>query len=219
MFNLTKYQVVKAKCLEKSAQLVAVSKTRSVEELKELYSSGARAFGENRVQELLEKRKHLAQDIEWHLIGHLQSNKVKYIADFIHLIHSVDSIRLLVEIQKEAKKNDRVIAVLLQVHLAQEESKFGIKENELEDFMQNLLKLDLSHVQIQGMMTMASFTDDKEQIRSEFKKGKQLFTRIRTKYFAMDSAFNILSMGMSGDYEIALEEGSTMIRVGSLLFD
>lgn len=218
MFRPSKYQEIKENCLKSSAELVAVTKTRSIEELQELYNSGARVFGENRVQELIEKKDLLAKDIEWHLIGHLQTNKVKYLANFIHLIHSVDSIRLLEEIQKEAKKNGRIIAVLLQVHLAQEDSKFGIKEKDLSSFLQELEGLDLSNVNINGLMTMASFTEDKEQIRSEFKKGKEIFDFLKLKYFSSNSDFKILSMGMSGDYQIALEEGSTMIRVGSLLF-
>lgn len=218
MFSPSKYKEIQENCLKCSAELVAVTKTRSLDELQDLYASGARIFGENRVQELIEKKDLLAQDIQWHLIGHLQTNKVKYIAEFIHLIHSVDSIRLLEEIQKEAKKNSRIIDVLLQVHLAQEESKFGIKEKDLDEFMRVLVSLDLSNVNIKGLMTMASFTEDKEQVRAEFKKGKVLFNHLKSKYFSSKSDFKILSMGMSGDYLIALEEGSNMVRVGSLLF-
>ena len=195
------------------AVLVAVSKTKPAEEIQAMYDLGQRDFGENYVQELTEKASQLPNDIRWHFIGHLQSNKVKYIAPFVHLVHGVDSVGLLKEINKQGLKNNRVIDCLLQVHIAREETKFGFDEGELEQ-----LNLEgFNNIGIRGMMGMASFSDDKELVRSEFQQLKKLFDQY-APIIGAGSDFNILSMGMSGDYPIALEEGSNMVRIGSLLF-
>lgn len=203
-------------CKDYAAKLIAVSKTKPNAKIQELYDLGQRAFGENRVQELVEKHETLPKDIEWHMIGHLQKNKVKYIAPFIHLIHSVDNLGLLQTIDKEAKKNNRVISVLLQMKIATEETKFGSDKEEVSSLIVESLHLD--NVKVCGVMGMATFTDDLEQVRSEFKTLKDSFSDFKTQYFSTNDDFAEVSMGMSGDYKIALEEGSTMIRVGSLLF-
>jgi PLP dependent protein len=200
-------------------QLVAVSKTKPVEAIKELYDLGQRDFGENYVQELVDKKAQLPTDIRWHFIGHLQTNKVKYLAPFVHLIHGIDSYKLLKEVNKQAAKNNRIIDVLLQVHIAKEETKFGLDENELHDILgqHNNELSSLQNIRITGLMGMASFSDDKNVVREEFKNLKRIFDQ----YSSIASAnchLNILSMGMSGDYQLALEEGSTMVRIGSLLF-
>jgi len=192
--------------------LVAVSKTKSVEEIKQLYDLGQRNFGENYVQELIEKEKQLPKDIRWHFIGHLQSNKVKQVASFIHLIQSVDSLKLLKEINKQAEKNNRVIDCLLQIHIAVEETKFGLDEQELHELMDELH--ELKNVRIIGLMGMASLTGDTRKVRDEFKKLNSIFNRLSTN----DSRLSTLSMGMTSDYRIAIEEGSTMVRIGSLIF-
>jgi pyridoxal phosphate enzyme (YggS family) len=197
--------------------LVAVSKTKPVADIKELYDLGHRDFGENYVQELVEKQPQLPADIRWHYIGHLQSNKVKYIAPFIHLIHGVDSLKLLMEINKQGQKNNRTINCLLQVHVAQEETKFGLDEAELMDIFRRIDLQPLSHARIIGLMGMASFTEDMNLVRSEFRNLRSLFdvhTELRTSNLGLET----LSMGMSSDYKIAVEEGSTMVRIGSLLF-
>ena len=201
------------------AALVAVSKTKSIEEIKQLYDLGHRDFGENYVQELTEKQTQLPKDIRWHFIGHLQSNKVKQIAPFIHLIQSVDSIRLLQEINKQAQKNNRNINCLLQVHIAQEETKFGLDENELESLINtNAIELhELQSIRIIGLMGMASFTDDMEKVRIEFKHLKAIFDK-HAKSQTSNFKLQTLSMGMSSDYFVAIEEGSNMVRVGSLIF-
>jgi hypothetical protein len=196
--------------------LVAVSKTKSVEEIKELYDLGQRDFGENYVQELTEKQSQLPKDIRWHFIGHLQSNKVKQIASFIHVIQSVDSVKLLHEINKQAKKNTRTIDCLLQVHIAQEETKFGLDENELNELLNNSIS-QYQNIRICGLMGMASFTDDMQKVRNEFRYLKTLFDKVN-KLLTHNSQLTTLSMGMSSDYFVALEEGSTMVRVGSLIF-
>ncbi len=196
-------------------KLVAVSKTKPAEDIKELYDLGQRDFGENYVQELVDKQAVLPADIRWHFIGHLQSNKVKYIVPFVHLIHGVDSLRLLKEIDKQAARSGRVITCLLQVFIAREETKFGLDEQELAEVMQSAP--GLKNISIAGLMGMASFTEDPEKIRSEFHALRSLFD----KYFpsaAAPATSSILSMGMSGDYKIAVEEGSNMVRIGSLLF-
>ena len=196
--------------------LVAVSKTKSVEEIKELYNLGQKDFGENYVQEVTEKQSQLPNDIRWHFIGHLQSNKVKQITSFIHLIQSVDSLKLLQEINKQGKKNDRVIDCLLQVHIAQEETKFGLDENELNDLLNNSIS-QYQNIQIVGLMGMASLTDDMEKVRSEFKYLRSIFNKhakLQTSHFKLQT----LSMGMSSDYFVAIEEGSNMVRIGSLIF-
>ncbi len=196
--------------LDEKVQLVAVSKTKPTNYIFEAYQAGQRIFGENKVQELIEKSANLPDDIQWHMIGHLQTNKVKYIAPFVSLIHSVDSKKLLIEIDKRAKQHERVIHCLLQIHIAQESSKFGLSENEALE----LLEMKLANVSIDGLMGMATFTDNKQQIRSEFKSLKNTFEKAKRKFHKL----SILSMGMSGDYEIAIEEGSNMIRVGSSIF-
>ena len=196
--------------------LVAVSKTKSVEEIKELYDLGQKDFGENYVQEVTEKQSQLPNDIHWHFIGHLQSNKVKQITPFIHLIQSVDSLKLLQEINKQGKKNDRVIDCLLQVHIAQEETKFGLDEGELNDLLNNSIS-QYQNIRICGLMGMASLTDDMEKVKSEFKYLRSIFekhAKLQTSNFKLQT----LSMGMSSDYFIAIEEGSNMVRIGSLIF-
>ena len=201
------------------ATLVAVSKTKPVVDIQELYNLGQRDFGENYVQELVDKQGELPADIRWHFIGHLQSNKVKYIAPFVFLIHGIDSVKLLQEVNKQAKRNQRTIDVLLQVHIAQEETKFGLDASELDALVEQLKNnpQEWDNIRILGLMGMASFTDNKEKIRQEFHALKTL----ADKYVGQEiphCSFEILSMGMSSDYDIALEEGSTMVRVGSLLF-
>ncbi len=190
--------------------LVAVSKTKPVEEILELYNLGHRDFGENYVQELAEKAKQLPNDIRWHYIGHLQTNKVKQIVPFVYLIHGVDSLKLLKEIDKQAEKNNRVIDCLLQVHIAQEETKFGFGEEEVLSFKPG----EYSHVKVKGLMGMASFTEDMSKVRTEFKYLHTLFKKLKTEYPQIE----ILSMGMSSDYKIAIEEKSNMVRIGSLIF-
>jgi pyridoxal phosphate enzyme (YggS family) len=192
--------------------LVAVSKTKSVEEISQAYEAGQRVFGENKIQEMASKWEELPKDIAWHMIGHVQSNKVKYMAHFVDLIHGVDSFKLLKEIQKQAIKHDRTIRCLIQIRIAEEETKFGLPEEELEA----LLKAaeDLPNVQIVGLMGMATFTDNQDQITSEFNKLKDLYDKVKSSSASM----NTLSMGMSGDYSIAIECGSNMIRVGSKIF-
>lgn len=197
---------------------MAVSKTKPVEDLVALYGLGQRDFGENYVQELVDKQAQLPNDIRWHFIGHLQSNKVKYIAPFVQLIHGVDSLKLLKEINKEAAKNNRVIDVLLQIHIAQEETKFGLDEEELNLIISEFENLKMANVRICGLMGMASFSDDMEKVRGEFRYLKILFNTSADKFTTHHSAFTTLSMGMSGDYALAVEEGSTMVRIGSLLF-
>jgi len=196
--------------------LVAVSKTKSVEEIKELYDLGQKDFGENYVQEVTEKQSQLPNDVRWHFIGHLQSNKVKQITPFIHLIQSVDSLKLLQEINKQGKKNDRVIDCLLQVHIAQEETKFGLDESELNDLLNNSIS-QYQNIRICGLMGMASLTDDMKKVRSEFKYLRSIFekhAKLQTSNFKLQT----LSMGMSSDYFVAIEEGSNMVRIGSLIF-
>jgi len=204
---------------EKECQLIAVSKTKPISDILELYNLGQKDFGENYVQELAEKQSQLPADIHWHFIGHLQSNKVKFIAPFVYLIHGVDSFKLLKEINKQAQKVNRVIDCLLQVHIAQEETKFGFDETELTDlFTNNKSELEnLRNIQISGFMGMASFTDDTEKVRKEFRYLKSLSDKFE-KLQIDNSKLTILSMGMSGDYKIAIEEGSNMVRIGSLLF-
>jgi len=195
--------------------LVAVSKTKSVEEIKELYDLGQKDFGENYVQELVEKQSQLPKDIRWHFIGHLQSNKVKRISTFIYLIQSVDSLKLLQEINKQAEKNNRVIDCLLQMHIAQEETKFGLDERELFELLNNIG--GFANVRICGLMGMASFTDDMDKVRNEFRYLKNTFDKYAELPIA-NCPLTILSMGMSSDYSIATEEGSNMVRIGSLIF-
>ena len=199
-------------------KLVAVTKTRTVNELQEVYNAGLRIFGENRVQEMQEKYSQLPTDIQWHLIGHLQSNKVKYIAPYVTLIHSVDSLELLQEINKQAFKNNRIIDCLLQVYIATEETKFGLDITELESILESDQIKSLNNIKIIGLMGMASNTDDQTQIRTEFKSLKNIFDKLVMKFKSSNVELKEISMGMSGDYEIAIEEGSTLIRVGSAIF-
>lgn len=196
--------------------LVAVSKTKPEQLIKKLYDLGQKDFGENKVQELVRKHDQLPKDINWHMIGHLQTNKVKYIASFVSLIHAVDSLKLLKEIDKQAKKNHRVIDVLLQVHIAQEDTKFGLNQEELMEIVSYLD--ECKSVRCRGLMGMASFIEDKSQIQKEFSDLKQQFDEIKTNNFHEPSTFDILSMGMSGDFLLAIEEGSTMVRIGSSIF-
>ena len=214
--NSDSYREISTELANKKVILVAVSKTKPAEEILELYKLGQRDFGENYVQELTEKYEQLPKDIRWHFIGHLQSNKAKYIAPFVSLIQGVDSKKLLIEIDKEAKKNNRVIDCLLQIHIAKEETKFGFDQKELEDLMNDNLAV-CKNVRIKGLMGMASFTDDMEKVRNEFKLLKSLFDKYSTLSIA-NCQLSILSMGMSADYKIAIEEGGNMVRIGSLLF-
>ena len=200
------------------ARPVAVSKTHPNEKILSLYQEGQRIFGENRVQELVAKFESLPKDIQWHMIGSLQTNKVKYIAPFISLIHSIDSLRLLQEVNKEAAKNQRVIDCLLQFHIAQEETKHGFALAEAEEMLTKNALQDLSNVQICGVMGMAIYTSDQAQVKAEFRHLHQIFEHLKTHFFQGQPAFSEISMGMSGDWLLALEEGSTLIRIGSLLF-
>lgn len=215
--NKDAYQQIISELYSKNITLVAVSKTKPVADIQEMYDLGQRDFGENYVQELVDKQSQLPKDIRWHFIGHLQSNKVKYIAPFVHLIHGVDSFKLLNEVNKQALKYKRVIDVLLQVHIAQEETKFGMDEAELSSAINEFEKLKLENVRICGLMGMASFTGDMNKVRSEFRYLKTVFDKY-TKLPTVNPQLSTLSMGMSGDYKIAIEEGSNMVRIGSLLF-
>lgn len=199
-------------------QLVAVSKTRTVDEIMEVYKRGIMDFGENKVQELLLKETRLPKDIRWHLIGHLQTNKVKNIIPFITLIHSVDSFKLLKEIDYQAKKHGKVIDCLLQVYIAQEETKFGLDYTEVETLLKSEQYKQLRNIRITGLMGMATFTDNINQVRQEFHSLKTFFDLIKLNYFSETQSFSILSMGMSGDYKIAIDEGSNMVRIGTAIF-
>jgi pyridoxal phosphate enzyme (YggS family) len=202
----------------KNCKLIAVSKTHPAESVQEAYDAGQLIFGENKVQEMTAKYEVLPKNIQWHLIGHLQTNKVKYIAPFVSLIHSVESVKLLEEINKQGKKINRVIPCLLQVYVAQEETKFGLDENELFELIHSMSLTDFSHVKIEGLMGMASLTANEDQIRNEFKNLKRLFETVKAKNKLPHIEMNELSMGMSSDYKIAIEEGSTMVRIGTAIF-
>ncbi len=204
--------------LPEEVVLVAVSKTKPATLIQEAYDAGQRIFGENKVQEMVDKWEILPKDIEWHLIGHLQSNKVKYIAPFVSLIHSVDSFKLLQEINKQGEKNNRVIPCLLQFHIAQEETKFGLSFEEAEEILQSREFIEMNHVSIAGLMGMASFVEDEGQIRDEFRNLHNYFAILKSNYFKYNPDFKVLSMGMSGDYKLAIEEGSNIVRIGSSLF-
>lgn len=204
--------------IPEGVKLIAVSKTKPVSDILNGYNGGQRIFGENKVQELVDKYEALPKDIEWHLIGHLQTNKVKYIAPFVSLIHAVDSLKLLQEINKEAKKNNRIINCLLQFHIASEDTKFGLSFEEAEELLKDEAFFQLEHVNIVGVMGMASFTEDEDQIRDEFRTLYNYFQIIKSHYFKFNPDFKEISMGMSGDYLLAIEEGSTMVRVGSAIF-
>ncbi len=201
------------------AKLVAVSKTKPIEMLSELYETGWKSFGENKVQEMQEKFEAMPKDIEWHLIGTLQTNKIKYIVPFVHLIHSVDRLKVLKEINKQAAKIDRVIDCLLQIHIAEEESKSGLDYAEAEAFFQDSeLLASLPYIRIKGLMGMATNTEDMDKVRKEFRGLRQFWERMKSEITAPNLDMTELSMGMSGDYQIAIEEGSTLIRVGSAIF-
>jgi len=204
--------------LPENVHLVAVSKTKPISDLQEAYDAGQRIFGENKVQELREKQPQLPNDIEWHMIGHMQSNKVKYIAPYISLIHGVESLKLLQEINRQALKNNRVIKVLLQFHIASESTKFGLQLNEAKEILDSDEFQKLQNIEISGVMGMASFVENKSQVRLEFTKLKSIFEDLKSNYFTSTESFSTISMGMSGDYQIAIEEGSNMIRVGSSIF-
>jgi pyridoxal phosphate enzyme (YggS family) len=201
-----------------SVRLIAVSKRVSVQNIMAAYNAGQREFGENRVQELLSKKDLLPDDIEWHLIGHLQTNKVKYVVPFVRMIHSVDSFKLLSVISTEAEKVNRTIDCLLQIHIANETTKFGFLEEEVKEMMVQNNPLQLKNIRFCGVMGMATYTDDVEKIRMEFSGLYKYFMEMKRNYFADKSSFSEISMGMSGDYQLAVEEGSTMIRIGSLIF-
>ena len=197
-------------------KLIVVSKTKPAELIMEAHNAEHKIFGENKVQELVDKKDKLPGDIEWHMIGHLQSNKVKYIAPFVNLIHSVDSFKLLKEIDKEARKNNRIIPVLLQIHIAREETKFGLDFNEAIDLVNSSTFKDLKNISLRGLMGMATFTEDEAIVRSEFRTLAAFYKEIRQ--ILKNDTFTELSMGMSADYKIAVEEGSTMVRIGSTIF-
>lgn len=203
---------------DENVTLVAVSKTKPVEYILEAYGAGLKDFGENKAQELAEKFELLPKDIHWHMIGHLQRNKVKYIAPFVHLIHSVDSMRLLQEIEKQGSKTGSIISCLLQVHIAREETKFGLSEEELEALLQSKEFAGMTHVKIKGLMGMATNTEDIERVRNEFRYLRTLFEKVKSNYSLPNTEIDTLSMGMSSDYFIAIEEGSTMVRIGSAIF-
>ncbi|WP_373519108.1 YggS family pyridoxal phosphate-dependent enzyme [Pricia sp.] len=200
--------------LPEHVTLVAVSKTKPEGELQEAYDAGQRIFGENKVQEMVDKWENLPNDIEWHMIGHVQRNKVKYMIDFVALIHGVDSFRLLKEVNKRAKKADRTVDCLLQIHIAEEDTKFGLDKKEMYELVASDEFQNFKNVNITGLMGMATFTDDDNQVRREFKQLKSLFDELKSEL----PKINTLSMGMSGDYKIAIEEGSTMVRIGSSIF-
>ena len=201
-----------------STRLVAVSKTQPTEAILNLYDQGQRIFGENKVQELVSKHEALPKDIEWHLIGHLQSNKVKYMASFVAMIHSVDSLKLLEEINRQAERNHRVINCLLQFKINDEETKFGLDQKEAFALLESASYPTLQNIRLCGVMGMASFVEDEEQIRQEFKALHQIFDALKDRYFPNDENFKEISMGMSDDYPIAIAEGSTLVRIGTLLF-
>lgn len=212
--NKGEYELLKAELSSKNVTLVAVSKTKPVEDILELYNLGHRDFGENYVQELVTKAEQLPKDIRWHFIGHLQSNKVKFIVPFIHLIQGVDSFKLLKEINKQGEKNNRTINCLAQVHIAEEETKFGLDKQELDELLSNLAVQSIDHVKIIGLMGMASLSENMEKVRSEFNGLKKVYDQLQTSNFTPQ----ILSMGMSSDYKVAIEEGSNLVRIGSLIF-
>jgi len=203
---------------QNNAHLVAVSKTRTVEQLMSLYEYGQRTFGENRVQELLQKVNHLPEDVQWHMIGHLQTNKVKQIAAFISLIHSVDSFKLLKEINKQAQNNNRIIECLLQFKIAAEDTKYGFSLPSCIEMLNSPSFSDLENIRVVGVMGMATFTENKAIVKQEFLHLKSIFEQLRSDFFEKETAFKEISMGMSGDYQLAVAQGSTMVRIGSLLF-
>jgi pyridoxal phosphate enzyme (YggS family) len=206
------------KLIPGNVSLVAVSKTKPIADLQEAYDGGQRIFGENKIQEMVDKFDVLPKDIQWHMIGHLQSNKVKYMAHFVDLIHGVDKFKTLKEINKQAKKHDRVINCLLQAKIAKEETKFGLSFDDIEQILQSAEMTALENIKIVGFMGMASFTDNQTQLKEEFSSLKDFFEKHKTKTTIANCQLDVLSMGMSGDYNLAIENGSTMIRVGSSIF-
>jgi hypothetical protein len=208
-------QTIKSQ-LPENVTLVAVSKTKPVADLMEAYNAGQRIFGENKIQEMTEKWEQMPKDIQWHMIGHVQTNKVKYMAEYVGLVHGVDSLKLLKEINKQAKKHNRIIDVLLQMHIAEEETKFGLDNDELDEILNQVQndKKSLENIRITGLMGMATFTENQNQIKKEFLHLKSIFDKLQTP----NSKFQTLSMGMSGDYKLAIECGSTMVRIGSSIF-
>ena len=203
--------------LPPSVTLVAVSKTKPVPDLMEAYDAGQRIFGENKIQEMVDKWEQMPKDIEWHMIGHVQTNKVKYMAPFVSLIHGVDSLKLLQEINKQAAKNNRIINCLLQIHIAEEETKFGLDETELNSLLTSAEFQEMKNIQILGLMGMATFTDNQNQVRKEFQHLKSIFDKHKPLNTA-NCKLNTVSMGMSGDYQLAIDCGSTMVRIGSSIF-
>jgi PLP dependent protein len=201
-----------------TVKLVAVSKTKPVADILEAYNTGQKSFGENRVQELLNKKDLLPEDIEWHLIGHLQTNKIRYVVPFISMIQSIDSFKLLSAVNNEALKINRVVDCLLQIHIASEETKFGFSMHNLTEDLQSDKMLNLRNVRICGIMGMATFTSDNEQVKKEFRYLKDCYDSLKSSFFRSNACFKEISMGMSGDYKLAIEEGSTMVRIGSLIF-
>lgn len=203
--------------LPENVTLVAVSKTKPISDLMEAYNAGQRVFGENKIQEMTEKWNQMPKDIQWHMIGHIQTNKVKFMAPYVNLIHGVDSKKLLVEINKQALKNNRIINCLLQIHIAEEETKFGLNEEELEELLTSQSLINLKNIKIVGLMGMATFTDNQNQIKKEFEHLKSIFDS-KKALSIVNFQLSILSMGMSGDYQLAIECGSTMVRIGSSIF-
>jgi pyridoxal phosphate enzyme (YggS family) len=222
LFNMSIAQnLLKIKStLPSTVTLVAVSKTKPIPDLMEAYDAGQRIFGENKIQEMAEKWEAMPKDIEWHMIGHVQTNKVKFMAQFVSLIHGVDSLKLLEEINKQAKKNNRIIDCLLQIYIAEEETKFGLDEEELNEILASAAFQEMKNIRIVGLMGMATFTDNQEQIKKEFTHLKSIFDKyaIGTDAINRVSTMQTLSMGMSGDYQLAIECGSTMVRIGSSIF-
>jgi pyridoxal phosphate enzyme (YggS family) len=216
--DLNQLKIILSELRKYNATLVAVSKKKSPEEIKQVYDVGHKIFGENYVQELQEKYETLPKDIQWHFIGHLQSNKVKVIAPFVSLIQSVDSLKLLKEINKEGEKNNRVINCLLQIHIAQEETKFGFSFEEAEIVLRSPELKQMENISVRGLMGMATLTEDRSKIKKEFNSLKRFFDQVKTKFEIRNSKFEFLSMGMTSDYRIALEEGSNMVRIGSAIF-
>ena len=219
LFNMSIAQnLLKIKStLPENVTLVAVSKTKPIPDLMEAYNAGQRIFGENKIQEMAEKWEQMPKDIQWHMIGHVQTNKVKFMAQFVSLIHGVDSLKLLEEINKQAKKNNRIIDCLLQIHIAEEETKFGLDEKELNEILSSAAFQEMKNIRIVGLMGMATFTDNQEQIKKEFKHLKSIFDKLQLRKDAINRV-STLSMGMSGDYQLAIECGSTMVRIGSSIF-
>ncbi len=215
--NIEKYNEILGE-LPAGARLIAVSKTKPAEDIQTIYDKGQRIFGENKAQEMKAKHEALPKDIQWHFIGHLQTNKIKYIAPFVTLIHSIDSAELLGEVNRHAVKNGRIIPCLLQFHIAAESTKFGFLPDECVQMLESPQFREWKNVRICGVMGMATFTDDAEQVRSEFKKLKSIFDMLKQRFFQNDNAFKERSMGMSEDYRIAVEEGSTLVRIGSAIF-